>query len=378
MIEQEAPEERLTNEHPQFAWMLEQLIDVFLNAPAHGEAQARMIDGIFVSAASKLAPRDLFELKMRLGPRIAELPGLAAMAASAGGETARIEKRAESAVVVSLPQRVQAQAAERGAAPDFGADQSCPFGGLSGLSAKINFARAADAGTLLRIASSPDLPEALTNVLISRGSRAVHHAAAGNPSARFAKSCFMTLAELAPSDKALREALAMRSDLPEPILGKIMPFLPDAVKSKALAAASALTPEDAEALLSGFVPREDKPQAGADEALRDSAGLAAAAFVLARRLAIPPEAALTLAASRYDHAVCVAVKAAGGSEKGLAAMLDLRRRTGVKTAGDSRQALRVFASLSAEDALRQAKTVAALLCAAHPASENPPRLAVVA
>ena len=235
MPESNAPEERSGGQHSQFAWMLEQLTDVFLGAGGKSPGQAAMIDGIFASAAGKLEAPALAALCAQLGHRLAELPLLSLEIARLRAPS-QASEWAAAAAVIALPVQPALAGAEAGEALSTAATRNspdCAFHGLTEPSAQIHLARAADAATLGRIARSPGLTEAMTTILVSRGSRSVLHAVTANPTAQFAKSCFTTLAELAPSDRALRENLALRADLPEAILGKLMPFLPEALKARA-------------------------------------------------------------------------------------------------------------------------------------------------
>ncbi len=391
MPESNAPEERSGGQHSQFAWMLEQLTDVFLGAGGKSPGQAAMIDGIFASAAGKLEAPALAALCAQLGHRLAELPLLSQEIARLRAPSQASEWAAASAVI-ALP--VQPAVAEgNGASAEVGEAHSaaanisspdCAFHGLTDPSAQIHLARAADAATLGRIARSPGLTEAMTTILVSRGSRSVLHAVTANPTAQFAKSCFTTLAELAPSDRALRENLALRADLPEAILGKLMPFLPEALKARALAGEPAMPIDDRLAVLRQAEQAAASRRPGsADAALRhcaERADLPGSIDALAHQLEIPRAAALALTANRFDHAVCLAVKAAGASDKALLAVIDMRRRCAIKLVSDTRSALRVFAALTQEAALQQVMAIASCVAAdARPAhAELRPRLAAVA
>jgi uncharacterized protein (DUF2336 family) len=78
----------------------------------------------------------------------------------------------------------------------------------------IGVAEAKGQQHLLAIAGRSELAEAITDVLVDRGDRAVKHKLAGNTGARFSESGFSTLVKNAENDEALTERIGLRIDLP--------------------------------------------------------------------------------------------------------------------------------------------------------------------
>lgn len=68
---------------------------------------------------------------------------------------------------------------------------------------------------MLAISERPDLPEPVTDILVSEGERVVVHAVASNPTARFSVRGFDALMTKCDSDELLQAALGRRTDIPQ-------------------------------------------------------------------------------------------------------------------------------------------------------------------
>jgi uncharacterized protein (DUF2336 family) len=74
------------------------------------------------------------------------------------------------------------------------------------------------------------LSEAITDILIQRGSRNVARALAGNEGARFSDGGFGNLVARARGDEVLQEGLASRGDLTEDRVSDLLPLLSERIK----------------------------------------------------------------------------------------------------------------------------------------------------
>ncbi len=101
----------------------------------------------------------------------------------------------------------------------------------------IGVAEAKGQQHLLAIAGRSGLEEAITDVLVNRGDRAVKHKLAGNAGARFSESGFSTLVRNAQNDEALTERIGLRIDLPIRLLKELLLKATEAVRAKLLAVA---------------------------------------------------------------------------------------------------------------------------------------------
>jgi Uncharacterised protein conserved in bacteria (DUF2336) len=225
----------------------------------------------------------------------------------------------------------------------------------------ITLARKASAAELLQIAALPNLPEAITNVLIARGDRDALQRALANPSAQFSKSSLTTLAELAPSDRMLKDALLSRADLPEPIVERLLPFLTADIKAKALMTGAPFGQEEARSALSQAEAdlveayRNGQQLLGVDSCLacvdegKMSLGevivllsrdirVAELAAVTADRLGITQLCAFNVLSGRLDHGAAVLVRALDGEFSAVDAVMTMRRRCGCREATETRSA----------------------------------------
>ena len=101
----------------------------------------------------------------------------------------------------------------------------------------IGVAEAKGQQHLLAIAGRSALEEAITDVLVNRGDRAVKHKLAGNAGARFSENGFSTLVRNAENDEALTERIGVRIDLPVRLLKDLLLKATKAVRARLLAVA---------------------------------------------------------------------------------------------------------------------------------------------
>ncbi len=102
-------------------------------------------------------------------------------------------------------------------------------------SAIATFARTKSQAHLLAIAQRKALTEAVTDILIERGDRAVLLCAAKNVGASFSKTGFSLLATRAALDDVLTECVGSRTDIPKEILLTLISTASEMVRSKLIA-----------------------------------------------------------------------------------------------------------------------------------------------
>jgi hypothetical protein len=94
----------------------------------------------------------------------------------------------------------------------------------------------AEPAHLAAIAAREDLDETVTQSLIARGEKAAIAACARNRKARLNRTSFDALVKMADEDRELRQALCVRSDLPEAVLPSFWPGCEDTDKARLLVA----------------------------------------------------------------------------------------------------------------------------------------------
>jgi hypothetical protein len=283
-----------------------------------------------------------------------------ATATTSPPETISAEKSAAETVLCEIPAEPSPEATPFAAAqaprPDRRAVPRVPVADAEN---PITIARRASLSELAAIAGTPNLPESITNVLVARGYRAVLETALRNRTASFARSSLTTLAELAPSDRMIKEALISRRDLPEPIAERLMPFLTLHAKAQLLMNGSPFGEAEAQAALDQAAAdlitayRQGQTLMGVDTALakveegtatvsdatiqlaRDIRIAELAAF-MAKRLAIRHLTAFNVLSGRFDHATAVLLRALDISLEAFDAVMTMRRRCGCREARETR------------------------------------------
>jgi hypothetical protein len=226
-------------------------------------------------------------------------------------------------------------------------------------------ARRADVDTLVGLAASATVCDAVANVVVARGDRRAIDALVRNPAAKLARSSLTTLAELAASDLMIKLALISRTDLPEPIVNRLLPFLDDPAKGAVLLSGAPFTSETARTVLAdahrelAFSYRGGTALLGVDSflsmvadasisvdeailALTQDLRIAELADFLARSSGVAFVTALNAVAGRLDHAVVPLVKVANGGPASVAAMMEMRRQLGYRTGRETLSACSIF------------------------------------
>lgn len=225
----------------------------------------------------------------------------------------------------------------------------------------ITLARKASLGELMQIAALPNLPESLTNVLVARGDRDVLERAMRNPSASFARSSLTTLAELAPSDRMIRDCLLARHDLPEGIIERLLPFLSMESKAGILMQGAPFGEQEARSALlqatsdlvsayrhgqlmmglDSYISTLDEGKLGINEiivSLARDARIAELAAFLGMRLSIRQVTAFNILSGRIDHSTAILLRALDTDVSAMDAVMTMRRRCGCREARETRSA----------------------------------------
>jgi uncharacterized protein (DUF2336 family) len=112
------------------------------------------------------------------------------------------------------------------------------------LSDLIEIAAVASQAHLLAIAGRYQLPESVTDVLLSRGDEEVVFKLATNPRARFSQTGYSILVDDAEADDRLAETVALRFDIPPHLLRELLQRATEAVRARILAIAPPETRDD--------------------------------------------------------------------------------------------------------------------------------------
>ncbi len=351
--------------------VLEQLCQLFESGGATASPERIVVfDRLFGALGSKMEPEELTRLARRLEDTIACLPELRRLAEDRLGRTSLLPGADPVTVPPESREDEPAFIERRTAPPDEG---DAPLD-------QLHIARHGDIAAMLELAGRSDISPAISNSLVSRGNRAVLYALTANPAATFARSSLTTLVELAPSDRTLKENLAARSDLPESIVERLLPFLAEPWKARAIMGVPTLGPEEASMLVhdaetarmdAAFSAASDigemiaSARSGAldmETAISRVAGegrVVDLAKLLAAMTGCSVFATLNFLAARLDQPMCQVIKAVGGGEKALLAVLELRRRCGFRNGHEQRAARMSFARINQREAV---SLVAAMRC----------------
>ncbi|MDR3466236.1 MAG: DUF2336 domain-containing protein [Xanthobacteraceae bacterium] len=96
----------------------------------------------------------------------------------------------------------------------------------------VEIAKAKGQDHLLAISGRADLPEAVTDVIVDRGERAVIRRLAGNTTARFSDAGYGGMVARAEADDDLTETLGLRIDLPLNFLRQLLQRATEAVRAR--------------------------------------------------------------------------------------------------------------------------------------------------
>jgi hypothetical protein len=268
----------------------------------------------------------------------------------------------------------------------------------------LTLARQASTAQLLEIARLPALPETMTAILLSRAHMPAVAEALANPGANFSRSSLTMLAELAPGDRTLRDALMSRPDLPDLVVDRLLPVIGREARARLIMSGADVTVaqaraalEEAEAdQLSGG--RRGAPPIAVDliramvadgrmtldlavaSLARDGRLAELAAFATAE-IGCGYVAAYAMLAARLDHPGSILTKAMGAGRAGLDAVLELRRRCRFREGKDMTSGLSAFARYDIDEARLIVKLVERQTTASEDSAETPmqerPRLALV-
>ncbi len=247
-------------------------------------------------------------------------------------------------------------------------------------------ARRAGPDELVEIASRPDLCETMTGIIASRDYRPAVVACLNNPQAQFSRSTLTMLAELAPSDRDLRAALAARQDLPEAVVDRLLPIIGREARARLLMSGPIIPLDEARQELADA--EAELAQAGRQGLLPLSVDILAAQVregkitlddvveLLSAEARLPELAALATAflsasyhtmhamlCARLDHPAAILLKALGAGEPGVDAVMALRRRCGFRESRESKRARAVFNLYAADEAKVLVKLIDAWISA---------------
>ena len=205
----------------------------------------------------------------------------------------------------------------------------------------------------LVIASRPMVPVSVSNPLVTRGVDAVLYRLVANHGAIMSRSSMIAIAERAPADRAMREYLAMRRDLPEPVAIMLADCLALPLAARLLAADARYDQNQAHELIARAQQFALEKQEAAGAQRRAGDGLAAfragemslddAIIALAREDRAAEVASLLAEATGQDEmttlnaiflrlydATVFCARAAGLSEAALDAIIAMRGRVGAR------------------------------------------------
>lgn len=143
----------------------------------------------------------------------------------------------------------------------------------------VQIARTRGQDHLLALSGRPNLPEAVTDVIVDRGERRVIRSLAGNTSARFSDTGFSGMVAHAEADDELTEIVGVRIDLPLRFLRDLLRRATDAVRARLASIAPADLQEEIRRVLQAFANAargESPPERdfrGAEAAVRRMKGL---------------------------------------------------------------------------------------------------------
>lgn len=238
----------------------------------------------------------------------------------------------------------------------------------AGLAEELDAARTAPMHDLLEMAGRPDVDARLSAILVFRGNSDVLATLTGNPGARFATSSLNTLIELAPADRRIKDNLCARTDLPEPLALRLLPFLNRAQLVRLLTAGCAI---DAATAASDLATERDvfngsgvdpsRPLDATIAMLCQDARISEISEVVAERLGLPMASAMNVLCARLDHMACLGLNAAGASAAVIPGILALRQRLECRSGKDRRGAYEAFARYDQTEARSIIEACAAAL-----------------
>jgi uncharacterized protein (DUF2336 family) len=186
--------------------MMRRVTDLFVNNSATlSDDQIRLFDDVITHLIGHIERRALAELSARLAP-IRKAPSAVIL------RFARDE-----AIAVSGPVLAQSEALT---------DKDL-----------IEIAGTGSQAHLAKIATRPQLSEAVTDVLVDRGDIEVKTEVAANQGAHFSNSGFSKLVLVADGNDRLTETMGLRSDIPPDLFKQLLAHATEAVRERLMASA---------------------------------------------------------------------------------------------------------------------------------------------
>jgi uncharacterized protein (DUF2336 family) len=225
------------------------------------------------------------------------------------------------------------------------------------------------------ISGRAEVGEAVTDVLLTRGSSEVVRTLARNDGARFSKAGFSTLVERARDDDLLAESVGLRADLPPHHLRQLIARATELVQRRLCVRAGPQRRQEIETVLSTAsraVEAQLAPQRSYEEAERRIAALHAAGALneqalhelattgrfedsvaaLAKLCAVPVDVVDRLMSDDDLDAILIPAKAAGFEWTTVQAVIRLKNGGQALAADDLNKTLRQFRKLSEATAQR--------------------------
>jgi uncharacterized protein (DUF2336 family) len=128
-----------------------------------------------------------------------------------------------------------------------------------GTEALVKIARTKGQDHLLAISARPNLPEAVTDVVVGRGEVNVIRRLANNASARFSEAGYSGIVARADGDEELIEILGLRIDLPVKFLRELLRRAKEAVRARLLAIAPAAVQQEIRRVLDDIAREAPSP-----------------------------------------------------------------------------------------------------------------------
>lgn len=229
---------------------------------------------------------------------------------------------------------------------------------------------------LQAIAKRPALSTRLTDVLVERGNDQVVETVAANRGAQFSAQGLSVLAHRAIKNEALRQRLALRTDLPDEYVTRIIAMIGNAVDLRLQGVDAEFNENELQDLVEGsVVALADRLRDPADLArsvdellsllereliqideavseVADADGAFGVARLLGARIDMRPHLIARALSSPSQEATTVICRAAGLKIKGYSAVLRLRRRRRLGGDQGPAEALAAYVKLTQAMALR--------------------------
>ncbi len=186
------------------AAMLRQLTDLYLvGAEQYSEQEIELIDEVFLRLVVTIEESSRALLAIRLGPVAKAPPRIMQVLAC------------DDAIDVASPVLTQSEQLDT--------------------ATLVKCAKTKSQEHMLAISRRASLPEAVTDVLVTRGDQQVALSTASNPGARFSQQGFGILVERSHGDDQLTQCVGKRPDLPPKLFVKLIEAASEEVRAKLIA-----------------------------------------------------------------------------------------------------------------------------------------------